>query len=170
MKFGYTSIVIPDGMIELREEGPYTTHEARISLLMDMANDVVDRSPRSRAIEWKWTTRAVERFLKDPWKKIESSNEKRKYGEFNNVFLTDIELMKLKDLMGARADFHIESLSEYIENGKGKNYKSHYATIRSWARKSGDIKETPKTETRELKSLENLIRRRDNDKRSNKNN
>ena len=61
---------------------------------------------------------------------------KHKYGEYNNVLLTDEELEKLK------AEYHdlddrIERLSSYVAS-TGKSYKSHYATIRNWARKDAD--------------------------------
>ena len=58
---------------------------------------------------------------------------KHKYGEYNNVLLTDDELGKLK---GEYPDWQdrIERLSSYVAS-TGKAYKSHYATIRNWARK-----------------------------------
>lgn len=58
---------------------------------------------------------------------------KHKYGEYNNVLLTDEELEKLKD---EYIDWNerIERLSSYVAS-TGKKYKSHYATIRNWARK-----------------------------------
>ena len=60
---------------------------------------------------------------------------KHKHGEFNNVLLTDEELDKLK---AEYPDWQqkIENLSEYMER-KGAKYKSHYLTIRNWARKDG---------------------------------
>lgn len=58
---------------------------------------------------------------------------KHKYGEYNNVLLTDDELDKLKTEYPDWAD-RIERLSSYVESA-GKRYKSHYATIRNWARK-----------------------------------
>ena len=58
---------------------------------------------------------------------------KHKYGEYNNVLLTDDELDKIKkDFPDWEA--RIERLSGYIAS-TGKAYKSHYATIRNWARK-----------------------------------
>ena len=65
---------------------------------------------------------------------------KHKYGEYNNVLLTDEELDKLKD---EYIDWQerIENLSSYVAS-TGKSYKSHYATIRNWARK--DTKPVPK--------------------------
>lgn len=67
---------------------------------------------------------------------------KHKYGEYNNVLLTDEELDKLK---AEYPDWEerIERLSEYIEQ-KGNKYKSHYVTIKVWARKDKDfIKNSP---------------------------
>ena len=58
---------------------------------------------------------------------------KHKHGEYKNVLLSDEELEKLKTEFTDWAE-RIERLSEYIES-KGAKYKSHLATIRSWARK-----------------------------------
>ena len=70
---------------------------------------------------------------------------KHKYGEYANVLLTDDELDKLK---AEYPDWQerIERLSSYVAS-TGKSYKSHYATIRNWARKDkpgrGNINERP---------------------------
>ena len=58
---------------------------------------------------------------------------KHKYGEYKNVLLTDEELQKLKEEYPDYEE-RIERLSSYVES-VGKKYKSHYATIRNWARK-----------------------------------
>ena len=58
---------------------------------------------------------------------------KHKYGEYNNVLLTDEELDKLKAEYIDWQD-RIENLSSYVAS-TGKSYKSHYATIKNWARK-----------------------------------
>ena len=60
---------------------------------------------------------------------------KHKYGEYKNVLLTDEELDKLKAEYQDWQD-RIERLSSYVAS-TGKSYKSHYATIRNWARKDG---------------------------------
>lgn len=81
-----------------------------------------------------------EREIERDKEKEELSNDnsrkkpvKHKYGEYNNVLLTDDELDKLK---GEYPDWEdrIERLSSYVAS-TGKSYKSHYATIRNWARK-----------------------------------
>lgn len=58
---------------------------------------------------------------------------KHKHGEYANVLLTDKELEKLQ---AEYPDWEerIERLSSYVAS-TGKSYKSHYATIRNWARK-----------------------------------
>ena len=66
-------------------------------------------------------------------KNLRNKEIKNVYGTYQNVFLTDEEFQKLK------AEFpdwqeRIDRLSEYIES-KGAKYKSHLATIRSWARR-----------------------------------
>lgn len=56
-------------------------------------------------------------------------------GEFKNVLLSDEERQKLIAQFGeSGANDRIEKLSGYIAS-KGKKYKSHYATILTWARK-----------------------------------
>jgi hypothetical protein len=61
---------------------------------------------------------------------------KHKYGEYKNVLLTDDEMEKLKAEYPDYLD-RIERLSSYVAS-TGKSYKSHYATIRNWARKDAE--------------------------------
>lgn len=71
--------------------------------------------------------------------------KKKTYGEFENVHLTDEEHDKLVDRLGeVEAQESINNLSEYIES-KGRKYKSHYATILAWERKSGNEKPVKKS-------------------------
>lgn len=72
-----------------------------------------------------------------PGKKSKSDKPvKHKYGEYSNVLLTDDELDKLKAEYPDYLD-RIERLSSYVAS-TGKSYKSHYATIRNWARKDAE--------------------------------
>lgn len=69
---------------------------------------------------------------------------KHKYGEYNNVLLTDEELSKLKTEFPDWEN-RIERLSLYIES-KGAKYKSHYATILAWDRRDTEQRQkTPGT-------------------------
>ena len=58
---------------------------------------------------------------------------KHKYGQYENVLLTDEDLEKLKIEFSDWSE-RIERLSEYIAS-KGNAYKDHLATIRSWSRR-----------------------------------
>ena len=65
---------------------------------------------------------------------------KEKYGEFENVLLTNEEYHKLEE---SNLLPYIEKLSSYIAS-KGKKYKSHYATILNWSRKEHKEEIIPK--------------------------
>lgn len=67
---------------------------------------------------------------------------KHKYGEYQNVLLTDEEFGKLQ---AEYIDWEskIENLSSYMES-TGKKYKSHYATIRNWAKKDAEKQKSGK--------------------------
>ena len=66
---------------------------------------------------------------------------RHKYGLYENVLLTDEDYQKLQEEFPHDYSERIERLSEYIAS-TGKKYKSHLATIRSWARK--DTSQRPK--------------------------
>ena len=59
---------------------------------------------------------------------------KHKYGEYDNVLLSDEELDKLKRDFPTDYQDRIDRLSEYVAS-TGKTYKNYLATIRAWARK-----------------------------------
>ena len=80
---------------------------------------------------------------------------KHKYGEYNNVLLTDAELEKLE---AEYPDYEerIERLSSYVAS-TGKSYKSHYATIRNWARKDANKPVYAKQPTQPKNSTDNFM-------------
>lgn len=78
-------------------------------------------------------------------KNAKTSQEKQIFGEFKQVRLTVDEHVQLVDKLGkTQADEMIEQLDQYIAS-KGKKYKSHYATILTWARKNGVTNSPTKT-------------------------
>ncbi|WP_373742710.1 phage replisome organizer N-terminal domain-containing protein [Jeotgalibaca porci] len=81
------------------------------------------------------------RSKKDIAPAVENKTRKTKHGEFDNVLLTDDELAKLKERFPNDLQQRIERLSDYVAS-TGKAYKSHYATIISWAKK--DTVQQPK--------------------------
>ena len=72
--------------------------------------------------------------------KTDSSEEPHRYGEFQNVFLTDSQFDDLQSLYPGKGLAYIERLSQYMES-TGKTYRSHYATIKSWIEQ--DAKKSP---------------------------
>lgn len=75
--------------------------------------------------------------------------EKHKYGEYDNVLLTDDELEKLKNELPNDYEQLIENLSYYIKS-KGNPYQDHCATIRNWARKNNKISGQPVSKDKRL--------------------
>ena len=96
---------------------------------------------RERKKEAEESAEPVEEEVPDKPKK-RKEDIKHKYGTFNNVLLTDDEYKKLQDKFTDLGE-RIERLSLYISSS-GKSYKSHYATILSWAKK--DETEKPKND------------------------
>ena len=71
--------------------------------------------------------------------KASKKEVRHKYGQYENVLLSDTDMEKLKAEFPMDWQERIERLSEYIES-KGAKYKNHLATIRAWARKNNDRK------------------------------
>lgn len=61
------------------------------------------------------------------------SAERRRYGTFRNVLLTDEDFERLKTTFPDDWEQRVERLSSYMAS-KGKRYKNHLATIMTWAR------------------------------------
>jgi len=64
----------------------------------------------------------------------EQARERRTYGEYHNVILDDEQYDKLSKEFPEDLKERIENLSTYLET-TGKEYNSHYAVIRFWAKK-----------------------------------
>ena len=59
--------------------------------------------------------------------------QQKKYGQFANVFLTDVEVKKLEEKFAGAYKDKIENLSAWLASS-GKKKVNHYATILTWAR------------------------------------
>lgn len=66
-----------------------------------------------------------------------------KYKVKENVYLSDSELMELKELMGYEYVKYINDLNNYIEK-TNKKYKSHYETLKAWWYKNQKAKASKK--------------------------
>ena len=62
---------------------------------------------------------------------------KNKYGEFQNVYLTDEEYQKLKGKLNNSLDSLIETMSAWLKQN-GKTYKDYYAALLNWSRRPTD--------------------------------
>lgn len=89
---------------------------------------------KEKEIEKKNVTRSKSTSVDKPKKE---KPIKHKYGEYNNVLLSDAEFEKLKAELPNRYQDYIERLSGYMQS-KGVRYKDHLATIRNWARKDNN--------------------------------
>lgn len=78
--------------------------------------------------------RKKERETDAPSASAPGKSPRHKYGQYENVLLSDEDMGKLKAEFPADWEARIERLSEYIAS-KGAKYKNHLATIRAWARK-----------------------------------
>lgn len=80
---------------------------------------------------------------------IKQKNEELRqsaFGKFKvkeNVYLTDSELMEIKELMGYEYVKYINDLNNYIEK-TNKKYKSHYETLKAWWFKNQKAKASKK--------------------------
>lgn len=72
--------------------------------------------------------------------KNDCSEESHRFGEFQNVFLTNSQFADLQALYPRMGLVYIERLSQYMASTE-KNYRNHYATIKSWI--AQDSKKSP---------------------------
>lgn len=122
--------------LQLKDNGAYTERNADLLKI---------ECPDSTATTWQPDGNQMatqDRLGKDSIGK-DSKVIKHKHGEYNNVLLTDDEFQKLKTEFPDIKE-RIERLSEYIAS-TGKKYKSHYATIRAWARKEKPVEKKSET-------------------------
>lgn len=63
---------------------------------------------------------------------------RHKYGPYQNVLLSDVDMGKVKNEFPNDYDERIERLSEYMAS-TGKSYKNHLATIRNWAKRDRTV-------------------------------
>lgn len=125
-----------DGMEKIREQNRQRKRlqrERQRQALPDVSRDSHGTVTISHATE-----EDIEREEEKERDIKNKKNTRHKYGEYNNVLLSDEDMDKLK------AEFpdwqeRIERLSSYIAS-TGKSYKSHLATIRNWARKDKEQK------------------------------
>lgn len=108
--------------------------ELEIELEIEKELDIeIEKDIEKKKREKKKTTDSSESSSSSSSKKTKKV-VKHKYGEYDNVLLSDEELDKLKRDFPTDYQDRIDRLSEYVAS-TGKTYKNYLATIRAWARK-----------------------------------
>ncbi|MDO5097100.1 MAG: replication initiation protein, partial [Peptostreptococcaceae bacterium] len=62
---------------------------------------------------------------------ISFRGEQKKYGTFQNVYLTDEDIKELEEKIGSKVTNYIERLGAYM-GSTGKTYKNHKMAILTW--------------------------------------
>lgn len=94
------------------------------------------------------TEGAEARAGSEPRKTSKGKKEpRRRYGEYQNVLLSDSDMVKLKTEFPNDWQERIERLSGYMES-MGKSYKNHLATIRNWARSDKNRFKAPQSRSK----------------------
>ncbi|NYB74843.1 hypothetical protein HZF24_11910 [Sedimentibacter hydroxybenzoicus DSM 7310] len=75
-------------------------------------------------------------YISVPDESLKSKQKKEKYGEFEEVCLTNDEFNKLVDKFGMHKTEDMVSKLDNYKASTGKRYKSDYATILNWNRKN----------------------------------
>ena len=118
---------------------PYTTQNCAVTVCKNAEDDCAETSSM---IAQKCTpNQRNKNSLKDNHL-IKTTAAHLTFGEYQNVFLTEMEYKRLKaDFSGL--DNLIEPLSAYIQS-TGKKYADHAATLRIWAnRQKSEQKQAP---------------------------
>lgn len=134
-----------DDLDEMKDMYYRLKEEPNVSLTLPNDTEV-----RSKKKEVRGKNKEVRSEKEEVSKQEVSEQTKKKspYGDFTNVLLTDDEYSKLSRDYTDYED-RIQKLSYYIES-TGKKYKSHYATVKSWARNE-------KKKTKQDGRLNNLL-------------
>ena len=134
-RYKETKYLEEKAMLALDENNAYT--EADSSMYPECIQPVSKPEPQVRLGK---VSKGKSRIGEDIEEAAPPKPTKHKYGMYKNVLLSDEEYQKLIEEFPHDYTERIERLSEYIAS-TGKKYKSHLATIRSWARKDTEKKQ-----------------------------
>lgn len=153
-----------DGKFTFREWHLYEiprSPENRITENRNTENRITENgNTKNRITENGRLTNINKTNIKETNNNIVPKNNKKAYGEFENVMLTEEEFAKLEERLGTEdRDGLIEELSCYLCNHP-KKYKDHYATLLSWARKRSQEKgKRKKAEPIALNPFDELLKK-----------
>ena len=142
-----------EGMDKIREQNRLRQakfKEKKRALPGNVTDNVTVTQGNATDIDIEEDKELEEDIISDSGESAPTKKTKRavrhKYGEYNNVLLTDEQMAKLQ------AEFpdwqeRIERLSSYMAS-HGKSYKDHLATIRNWAKKDQQPRQQYRRQTK----------------------
>ena len=139
------------GRLEVKDNGAYTEKDVVATTWQPPGNQMATQDSIGKVSIDKGSIGEVIVLDEPAPQTTKKKPTKHKYGEYNNVLLTDEEMDKLKDEFPVDWDQRIERLSEYMAS-TGKPYKNHLATIRNWAKK--DVQKQPVQYRKQTKAEE----------------
>lgn len=134
-RYKETKYLEEKAMLALDENNAYT--EANSTVYPECIQGVSKPEPQVRLGK---ASLGESRVREDEEEAAPPKPSRHKYGMYKNVLLSDEEYQTLTEEFPHDYTDRIERLSEYIAS-HGKKYKSHLATIRSWARKEAPQKQ-----------------------------
>ena len=139
----FLSLLESDSMITRKVDNKKTTITIVNYSVYQNSQTVENNGSNNEKEPIKDLTQTKKRPQKDTNNNVNNENNvnkkdivRHKYGEYNNVLLSDEELKKLQEEYPTQYTAKLEALSEYMKS-TGKSYKDHYATIRNWIRREG---------------------------------
>lgn len=127
-----------------------------ISYNGQMSGQMSDKNPPEIELEIeKELEIKIEREKKKKPTSKKSPLPRHKYGEYQNVLLTDDQLAKLKEEF-PDWEQRIENVSSYCE-ATGKKYNNYLTVIRNWAKRDKEKQQKGKLENTQTSEYDNLF-------------
>ena len=111
------------------EKNEYITRSVNSTL--QKCNNYTSRNVKSTSQEVKKEVHGIDTNYNNTNYNNIKKNKKKTYGQFQNVFLSEIEYQDLLNKIGSRINEYIERLSSYMKSND-RSYKDHKATIINW--------------------------------------
>jgi hypothetical protein len=121
---------------DLEKEQQIIQQKTNITQTLTIVNYDEYQKKEQQTGQQKNSKKTAEVQQKNTYKNVKNVNNVKKeaYGSFKNVFISEKDILKLKEKFNGTLEEKIENLSLYIES-KGDKYKSHYATLLAWDRR-----------------------------------
>ncbi|MGM0183391.1 hypothetical protein IGK74_002356 [Enterococcus sp. AZ150] len=119
-----------------------------------MSGQMSDKNPPEIELEKELEIKIEREKKKKPTSK-KSPLPRHKYGEYQNVLLTDDQLAKLKEEF-PDWEQRIENVSSYCE-ATGKKYNNYLTVIRNWAKRDKEKQQKSKLANTQTSEYDNLF-------------